>query len=379
MYYIYIYIEKRKSDLIAHIKGSSQKIPINFGFELDAGGSFDPENLNKTDALTYAWSCTEVSPNANGDCIQKDGNPLGSILQGECRVWVPKDIFAPNIEMRFSILVKEQPYPAENPRSASQSILVTTQPSASFQVRIEESGKSAPTKGYCPQRGINLQAVIRQSVDTGDAGNSSPPAYKWSSNILNLSEEYLPAPLGKYLKVPPQSPSLINSPSLQVKVDVLLGSLTISASIELKINKSPTGGDLTFSPNTGIAIVTLFTFHTTGWTDNDLPLSYALFYSLTPIHTHTTHNIWKLLVQKTSIGNDLGGDLLLPQGNSLNSYLLYVKLRVADIYGSSTEYIKELTVSPFPTSGFLGNSLFAHSTQILQSVPDSSLHLVLQV
>ena len=57
--YIYIYCIVKKSDLIVHINGSNQKIP-NIGFELDVQGSFDPDNRNLTNALTYTWTCEEI-------------------------------------------------------------------------------------------------------------------------------------------------------------------------------------------------------------------------------------------------------------------------------------------------------------------------------
>ena len=163
--YIYIYgVVVKKSELIAHIKGSNQNIPINFGFELDAQGSFDPDNRNKTDALTYTWTCQEILPNTGEECQQKDGNNLSSVLKSEAKIEIPKDIFTSGVEMRFSILVKENPYPKINPRSASESAIITTQPTGTFLITILESGKSAPAKFYSPNLGLNLYAMITQST-----------------------------------------------------------------------------------------------------------------------------------------------------------------------------------------------------------------------
>ena len=349
-------------------------MPTNFGFELDARGSLDPDNMNKGDALTYTWSCVEVSPNAGHECIQKNGDTLKEILKGGARIWVPKDIFVHDLQMKFTILVKENPYPRIAPRSASESILITTELGASLQVRIEESGGSR-RKGYSPNVGSNLIAIIRGSALTVE---KTTPRYKWSSNLFNFSEEHIPGPMGKYLQVPPlATPTTLST--LEITVEVALGSLLASSYIHLQINQPPHGGDLNILPSTGIAMYTPFTFHAPNWVDDDLPLAYSLYYSLLPYTTNATLNNWKLLVQKSTDPAKLGRALVLPQGNAINSYVIYIKLKVGDLYGTTTQLIKELVVSPFPAAGVLGKSLFLVATEMVQNVPDSSRDLVLQV
>ena len=377
--YIYTYIYNVESKLIALIKGSDQNIPINFGFELDASNSFDPENRNKTDAVTYTWSCEELSPNPGQECLQKDGNNILSLLKPEAKIWIPEDIFVENVQMKFSLLIKENPYPANNPRSASESVLITIKENAKYQISIQETEGNAVSKGYSPNIGINLEAIVRES-GSNTSDDSSQLEYKWSSNIFNFTEEYTKGPLGRYHRIPPLTTKTSEN-ILEVSVNVREGNninIIYTGNKQLEINKSPIGGILNISPTTGISMITTFTFIASDWVDVDWPLSYTLFYSIINNSDNTSHNIWKLLVQKRA-DNHLGNGVVLPQGNSINSYIIYVKLRVADVYGTYTDIINQIIVNPYPISGVLGQSLFDVAKQMMENIPDTSLDLVLQV
>ena len=200
--------------------------------------------------------------------------------------------------------------------------------------------------------------------------------------MFQYTEDYASDPEGKYLRIPPNISSSTPS-NMEITVEVRMRgtseSLSISASKELEMNQPPKGGDLNISPSSGIAMFTPFTFLAVSWVDDHLPLSYSLFYSLSDPNIIAKTNIWKLVVQKTSTGNDLGNAFILPQGNALNSYIVYIKLRVADVFGVSTELIKEIIVSPYPTEGILGKSLFDVAKELVDNVPANSPDLVLQV
>ena len=375
-----LYIYNVESKLIAYIKGSDQNIPINFEFELDASNSLDPENRNKTDAVTFTWSCEELSPNAGQECLQKDGNNILSLLKPEAKIWIPEDIFVENVQMKFSLLIKENPYPANNPRSASESVLITIKENAKYQISIQESDGNAATKGFSPNIGINLEAIVREStiIENSNSGDLELE-YKWSSNIFNFTEEYIKGPLGRYHQIPPLTTKTSEN-ILEVSVNVREGNninIIYTGNKQLEINKPPIGGILNISPTTGISMITTFTFIASDWVDVDWPLSYTFFYSRIN-NSDNTHNKWKLLVQKRA-DNHLGNGVVLPQGNSLNSYIIYVKLRVADVYGTYTDIINQIIVNPYPITGVLGQSLFDVAKQMMENIPDTSLDLVLQV
>ena len=170
---------------------------------------------------------------------------------------------------------------------------------------------------------------------------------------------------------------------LEVSVNVIEGNninIIYTGNKQLEINKPPIGGILNISPTTGISMITTFTFIASDWVDVDWPLSYTLFYSIVNNSDITSHNIWKLLMQKGAdnhLGNGVG--VVLPQGNSINSYIIYVKLRVADVYGTYTDIINQIIVNPYPITGVLGQSLFDVAKQMMENIPDTSLDLVLQV
>ena len=62
-----------------------------------------------------------------------------------------------NVQIKFSLLIKENPYPANNPRSASESVIITTKENAKYQISIQETEGNAVTKGYSHNIGINLR------------------------------------------------------------------------------------------------------------------------------------------------------------------------------------------------------------------------------
>ena len=360
-----INIRMKESKLQAHIKGSSQNIPTNFGFSLDGRRSFDPDNPNST-SLRYTWRCKEMTQSGTG-CVDREGNSIDSLLKAESRVWIPGEVFGEGNRMQFTLTLGDAAAPTRP--VVSVSIYIVTVGKVSRSVRIQERGGLGSKRKL--NEDINLVAITRVlGTGTGTTTQSeSLPKYKWTCNLLNLTTEYIEGALGKYMKIPghllASSDSLLLEESIEVRVEVTMNGLTSTASKQLEINKPPLPGDLVLTPNTGTALITPFSFMAVDWQDDDSPLSYTIYYAIHPPNITTinytgsittTSNIWKVLVLKS--GGLSKGGLLLPHGLGGNRFVIYVKLRVADIFGAYSELIKEVVVYTFPKGGVDGKSFF---------------------
>ena len=375
-----VIVEVQRSKLQAHIKGSDQDVPTNFGFALDARKSFDPDNRGGN-SLTYLWRCIEVSPNAGNPCIQKDESSLDKYLRSQSRVYIPKDIFVHGIRMKFSVIIRENPLPRTGHiRTATTNIEVLTVKSEELQVRIEQKGRA---RKYSVNEDINLVARVR-GANSLPLNESTVAAlkYKWSSNMGDRNGGYVEGPLGKYFRIPG---GLLNNEeiyfmnTLEVVVEVLMpNNIATTATKKIELNLPPIPGDLSVLPTTGIALVTSFTFLATDWHDEDLPLSYTIYSSTQKPLNSTFINIWKVVAQKSSSCAS-GGLVVFPQGLSINSHVVYIKLRVGDIFGAITDIVKEITVIPFPKIGVEGKSLFKVVKDLMEAVPDTSVDTALQV
>ena len=114
--------------------------------------------------------------------------------------------------------------------------------------------------------------------------------------------------------------------------------------IRLQVNSAPQNGVLSVQPSSGQAVLTLFSFSSSGWVDSssDLPLSYGFYFRMSA-NDSNIFLISKMSAKSTAVN-------YLVQGLRTLRYKLWVEGRVTDCYNAENSAVQTVLVSPL--SGF---------------------------
>ena len=220
---------------------------------------------------------------------------------------------------------------------------------ATQKITIQEANAVVPQMAMS-KKSVKVNAdqdLLLQAVTLFPLNSSETYSYLWTCLGDKIS-------LSALIQVD-KDLSAINSPYLKIRANSLspTGNYTIGTQIKssgsptaekttfyLKMNQKPSGGILLVTPTNGTEWQTRFNLTAFGWEDpdKDYPLTYVLYYQVTP-----DSGIIKLSQQS------LSSTLIttLPAGEQLNkTYRLYLTLQVFDDLGSSANVTTSIFVAP---------------------------------
>jgi hypothetical protein len=251
--------------------GSMQTVSYSQAFSLDGSESIDLDSTSAADSdLTYTWKCIEYSPKYGTACSSLDSLLTGDTLD------VSAGVLSTNTVYQFSLKVTN-----EYDMTDSTSVRVTVVADAVPQVVMTN-----PLDKYNKQDKVVLTGTV-----TASAG---PATAYWTATGLETSQTIAGIAATPTTYVLPSGSTVVQLSlvkhaltegssytfTLNSVYSGYIGTSKTTASVTVLVNEAPTGGALTISPVTGIALNTSFTFETAGWSDDvdDYPLEYIFSY-----------------------------------------------------------------------------------------------------
>ena len=262
--------------VVARIAGGTyRRVGALSSVLLDASASYDVDYPTNSQALSYAWSCVDISTDTYGDACQvgtlASTASFSVTLDAYAGVTVPRKLL-------FAVV-------ATNAGGVSANTTTILEIYSQFVI---------PSISMLPSRvkyNVNDKIIV-----SGFLSASERATLSWSIPQLPLANTtgvfLTPArstvPIGRTL-----FQQALSSNALQAGVPYTLrllasypGDTTLTAYAEVLIlmNEPPAGGSLAVTPSVGYELNTTYLFQTFDWTDagGDLPLTFSFQYYTLP-------------------------------------------------------------------------------------------------
>jgi hypothetical protein len=327
------------SDLIAHIAGGDRKARNDQDLVLDASVSIDPDNSDET--ATYDWDCRNV--NTNGFCPTQITSLLSDTQDAIVTYeGLKADKRLPAGKYLFSVVLKK------GSRKASTS------------VTIEVVSENAPKVVFTNVPSAVVSPDDRTFVVPKIDGTYT--SYQWSIDGNPVTNgEYESMLDDNLVKIIANEQRLIvgsdyySLGSHTVRLDVYNDQDDAYAEYSFTVSLPPQRGLLTITPTSGDD-TTEFTFVTTQWTSDNLPLTYqwAVYHkdSTKPITTTAK-----------SVSNKFLFSNILP-GLPANNYEMTVVVTVYDALGGASSRKGTVKVRP------VGNPTNEETIQVMNDLAE---------
>eukprot|EP01043_Picozoa_sp_COSAG02_P059947 COSAG02_NODE_7736_length_2868_cov_3.812268_1_plen_721_part_10 len=320
----------RTPEVFAVISGGSyRRIYRGDSVVLDGSMSSDPDTP-EVDWDTIQWSCVDVTiVGADTTCF---GENNGGLTDG-MMFRVDTAQLSSSTEMVEIALVV-----AANGRTDRAVVTVEI-----VAAPVPEVSILAVQPKYSASQRISLVGV-GQPVDA----DRSDFTWGWSANLLadtgvsqriGLDAISTTSSTNQVLVITPGS--LSAGASYRFRLEVNDGRATGLAQVDLHLNLPPADGALSVVPIRGTAITGNFVITASGWSDEDLPLTYAFAYIERPTSSGSIENALSEAVNSMSIS------VVLPAGT------FWLQVVVSDSFGASTvarTEVEATTYQPAPHS-----------------------------
>jgi hypothetical protein len=308
--------------------GSEQCIRLESAFSVDASGSYDTgvEDGGKT-AISFTWSCYQVTPSYSLTCPLTLGATYASLLSG----------YAAAASQNSSSLLSLTIFTGRgiNSRSSTGKITLTvlsaTAPSVSI---VSTQLTNVVTSNQVVLQGSVSTIVACDATWTVDDGSIDLNVASLVSPTKQLSPTSSSSEtvFAVYLSLIPNALPLGSTLKFSLSCVSITAGVSSMASVVVVTNSPPTPGSCEVSPSSGTALTTVFVFVASSWIDSDLPLGYEIgFFSPT---TNAS-----LTVQSKSASSS--GQSILPAGPASSNYNITGVFAMFDSVGASvTDYVQ---------------------------------------
>jgi hypothetical protein len=318
------------SDVIVIISGGSQQSArAGTDFSIDGSGSYDTGQVNNGNVgLAYAWQCSQTSPTYSSTC------PLNSAGGSQST----------------SILVLAVPNSAANTTSTVVLTVTNSIVTARSQVSVTVFVPAVPAvtivTSFASKVSTTAELVIQGLVTTAVACDAL-----WVVNDASLHLDVISS-VSPTFAVPASTSESAVPLFLSLAASALpIGSsvtLTLSctesktgfssfAAVDVTTNLAPLPGQCTVSPVAGVALSTSFSFISSSWVDEDIPLSYQFGFISHISNTSFTIQTKSFLSFASA---------RLPSGSASANYSLQAEFAIYDSYEAySVDYTAVLVAS----------------------------------
>jgi hypothetical protein len=314
-----------QSDVLAQISGASARTASTLtAVTLDASPSQDVDYPTKE--LQYAWSCAEYSPTFGAACSGFVAS--AAKVQTIAAQAVPANVYTITVTVSNS-----------GGKSSTASVLLTL-----LETSIPTLAMSDAKTKYNPDDKVILSGTVTTVTSAAFAKwtSTSIASFDSSSAVLTPLSKTVPAKSSYQFQLSLAAGSLTAGLSYTFQLGAYYANNkanSAASSVTVVMNAPPSGGILTASPTTGVALTTQFTLTTSRWTDDaaDLPLSYVISsYTLKATNLNTVKSSDGIPYVSARLG----------QGLSENNYAVYCVATASDIYLSSATATATVTVTP---------------------------------
>jgi hypothetical protein len=327
-----------QSDIIAYIVGGNNRVvKVGESITLDGSQSYD-DDYGTDVGFAYSWKCVQISPSYNQNCPVKFNITNSSVIS-------VNGLLSKMDSVAYITLTV-----TDNSRYAETSVYVTTKSNAFPLVTIATavSSKINPSnkvklKGFAVMEtsgivewslydsitSLNRVSLVQvtHSVTASSPGSEMPFYLCVASNTLSGRTTY----------------------TLQLASTLQTGESS-STSIDVTANGPPLPGFFDVTPQEGEMLSTNFTFLSTHWEDEDLPVYFAFGY----VSYDGSVNIVQRRSQNALCVSQL------PSGKESESYNLTVITQVYDSLGANNSmsfsvHVKEVQFSIYELQQYFTN------------------------
>jgi len=268
--------ETRKVSVMPDDQGNSSSV-----LTFDASLSFDPANA--TNPLRFLWNVTEED--VNGQTIRTVAT-LGyqGSERNQSRLALNTSLLHPGCLYLVQVIVEGQAILniLNRTASASQRIETTAVPSplVSLSLDLTPSLSDMHTEQRRAHSRPNPSDKVTLTSTVASSLHSGALRYTWEciSKNLNISDR-------SRLRISPDSHDLVIKPRVLVGGGTYVFRLTVTdthggfgtATYSISINSVPALGQCYASPDSGIALSTVFRLGCTNWEDDNTPLSFSFY------------------------------------------------------------------------------------------------------
>ena len=311
-------------DIVPAVKGGDNRIVeymLDSEFDLDASLTYDMATGTK-EGLEFLWTCVQVIPlNSNG-CDRFNTLSYG-VLSNDTLSLNVSALFDPSSTYMFTLHVS-----GPHDRYVSKSIELST---GGAGISIPEVSLSSDRGSILDQNGFNDLVGTTVSSSGVSITLVQSPEETLLKSFVNEREGatpmvYVLQPM-LYFAGPLYSFTLR---ALQLDCSVCEGYATISVTF----NAPPRSGHLSVHPVAGEGLVTLFSLHTAGWLDENLPYQYAFYRDVAGKKSLLLQSYSFIAMCKTT----------LVSGDAPSNYTVTLLASVRDALSSATNAEANVTV-----------------------------------
>lgn len=265
----------KNGELVCDSGGEEFSLRLDGSLVLDFSKSFDTnDNIFESGVapLQFEFSCFQISPVYSDECFSLTFSPL-AFSSSRILVSVSSEI-SPTTKDIFKVSFQAHSIDQRLCEKSIQiSILESLAPVVTLQIasksKMNPSSKLKLVGGVdMKSSGLLVWSINDKSVDLSSISLSPIttvlPASGVSQNLLNL------VLVGN---------SLSGGTNFVFTLSCTLeNGYSSSSSVTIATNSPPLGGTLLVIPSDGVMFETIFSFQTSGWVDEDLPITYQFGY-----------------------------------------------------------------------------------------------------
>ena len=328
----------------------SRQVPVDQPLVIDASVSYDEDYAPGRTVLIFAWTCTIASStNFGAPCS------FSSLLikQKSSTLTLAANAMAAGQQYSFVVTVSS----ADRTRSATTSVSVTARQSGVPLVAMKGNAIKFNTDN---QLNVLASITANATVDaTWTVFTSTNQPIDTSLATTQPHRLFSTSQAAKTVSYPLSFPPYTFTVGLSYTFRLTTfaspdASLSAASEVTIVANAVPYGGYSTVSPHSGVALSTVFSMATSGWSDDDSVHQYIFLYS-----TVTSNLIPPLVVR--GLGALPYATSKLPTGLQTNGYNVTVITYCVDPYSSAGNASSTVVVTAGTgsTSAFLQNALAA--------------------
>jgi hypothetical protein len=314
-----------QSDLVAVLKGGSTRYAtVGEVITLDASNSYDkdyPQQALSRTGVSYTWHCVTVAPTLSADCV------VGLVEASSSAINVTSTYTALNTTTVVSVTVSD----ASRSSTTQARIIILHAPTS----RLVISGVG-PADNVNTGKPFTLLGTLYLLTPCAATWSVDDPTVNLATAARTAVQQFV-SPTAVASSIP------IN---LVIKSDALPQRATLqftlscgnsAVSTVVTTNGAPLPGSFSVKPESGVEVLTAFTFSAAQWFDPDLPLTYQFGFQA----AISLSNL--VIVSRSELSYAVGS---LPVGDANRANAVSCNLRVFDSLVAFTDMTTAVQVGP---------------------------------
>jgi hypothetical protein len=314
-----------QSDLVAVLKGGSTRYAtVGEVITLDASNSYDkdyPQQGLARAAVSYTWHCVTIAPTLSADCV------VGLVEASPSAINVTSTYTALNTTTVLSVTVSD----ASRSSTTQARIIILHAPTS----RLAISGVG-PTDNVNTGKPFTLLGTLYLLTPCAATWSVDDPTVILATAARTAVQQFV-SPTAVASSVPFNLVIISDALPQRATLRFTLSCGSAAVSTVVTTNGAPLPGSFSVKPESGVELLTGFTFSAAQWSDPDLPLTYQFGFQ----PAISLSNL--VIVSRSELSYASSS---LPVGDANRASAVSCNLRVFDSLGAFTDRSTAVQVGP---------------------------------